>query len=68
MTNTTQFPAGTIFLFHAQHMFMSQLSFQEQRQILWETVEKPNSKAELAKVINLYDYRMKTEKSAITYH
>ena len=57
MTSIGEFNAGTIFLFHAKHAMMAQLSFQEQRHVLWETVEKPRTRDELAKQIEEQGYK-----------
>lgn len=40
MTETAQFPKGTLFTFEEKHAFMAQIPWEMSRQILWETVEE----------------------------
>lgn len=38
MTETSQFPKGTLFTFEEKHAFIAQMSWEMSRQILWETI------------------------------
>lgn len=39
LTQTSQYPAGTLFTFEKKHEFMASLPWGATRAILWETVE-----------------------------
>jgi hypothetical protein len=39
LTETSQYPAGTLFSFEDKHRFMASLHWQMSRAILWEVVE-----------------------------
>lgn len=39
LTETSQYPKGTLFTFEEKHRFISQLPWQMTRSILWEKVE-----------------------------
>lgn len=55
MTNFGQYKVGTIFNFKAKHFLMSQLSFKDQRTILWENASREEAMA------NSYNYTLNNQ-------
>lgn len=39
LTETSEYPAGTMFTFEEKHKFMASLPWQMTRDIVWETVD-----------------------------